>query len=95
MAPQYLSTWEELGFLEAPNNPQFPGAIGGSTSSEKSSRSLRVDLHDTIFVARDNLKTSLQLVYDCRVRCDNHKSCPRPVVSFMSRAPKIDPDRFI
>ena len=95
MAPQYLSTWDEPGFREASNHPQFAEAIGVSTSSEKSSRSLKVDLYGTIFVARDKLTTGLQLVYDCRIRCDNRKSCPRPVVSFMSRVPKIDRNRFI
>ena len=59
------------------------------------------DLHGAISVACNMLKTGLQLVYDCRVRqrkcrsilkhvlkrCDNRKSCHRPVVSF-SPAPK-------
>ena len=85
MAPQYLSTWDEPGFREASNHPQFAKAIGVSTSSEKSSRSMRVDLHGTTF------RTGLQLVYDCRVRCDNRKSCPRPVVSFMSMRQKSSP----
>ena len=67
----------------------------------RKSHSFWADLHGTIFVACDKLTTGLQLVYDCRVRqrkcrgilkhvlkrCDNRKSCRKPVVS-LSHAPK-------
>ena len=60
---------------------------------------LRADLYGTIFVACDKLTTGLQLVCDCRVRqkkcrsilknvlkrCDNRKSCRRPVLTCRMR----------
>ena len=63
------------------------------------------DLHGTIFVACDNgLRQAHDMIYDCCVRqkkcpgilkhvlkrCDNRKSCRRPVVS-LSHATKIVP----
>ena len=65
----------------------------------------RADLHSTIFVACDNgLRQTHDMIYDCCVRqkkcrsilkhvlkrCDNRKSCRRPVVS-LSHATKIVP----
>ena len=66
---------------------------------------LRADLHGTIFVACDNgLRQAHDMIYDCCVRqkkcrsilkhvlkrCDNRKSCRRPVVR-LSHATKIVP----
>ena len=63
-----------------------------------SKRSVRADLHGTIFVACDNdLRQAHDMIYDCCVsqkkyrsilkhvlkRCDNRKSCRRPVVSLL------------
>ena len=65
----------------------------------------RADLHGTIFVACGNgLRQAHDMIYDCCVRqkkcrsilkhvlkrCDNRKSCRRPVVS-LSHATKIIP----
>ena len=67
--------------------------------------SLRADLHGTIFVAYDNdLRQAHDMIYDCCVRqqkcrsilkhvlkrCDNRKSCYRPVAS-LSHATRIVP----
>ena len=56
---------------------------------------LRADLHGTIFVASDNgLRQAHDMIYDCCVRqkerCDNCKSCRRPVVR-LSHTTKIVP----
>ena len=68
-------------------------------------QSLRADLQGTIFVACDNgLRQAHDMIYDCCVRqkkcrsilkhvlkrCNNHKSCRRPVVR-LSHATKIVP----
>ena len=70
-----------------------------------STSSVRADLHRTIFVACDNgLRQAHDMIYNCCVRqrkcrsilnhvlkrCDNRKSCRRPVVS-LSHATKIVP----
>ena len=68
---------------------------------------LRADLHGAIFVACGNgLRQAHDMIYDCCVRqkkcrsilkhvlkrCDNRKSCRRPVVS-LSHATKIVPSK--
>ena len=77
-------------------------AMGACIVKMKSFEFLTGNLHSTIFVACNKLTTGLLLVYNCCVcqgkycsilkhvlkRCDNRKSCRRPVES-LSYASKL------